>query len=366
MKKTLFIILYIVLIPVLSFSQTISGVSGTISNGQSITISGSSFGSNGPTVILFDDFEGGTAGNELSTSLAPLGTWSRVQGNTSTGGDWTSYSNVSAVSGSLAARFDADAYDGIGYHPALIKEGLTPFDSFYISWWMYLPVGDTFSGCPGACNWKTVWVCASDSCTDADVTPAAVGSSSWVIFGNDYPTTNWFDFSFSNGTWYRFGWWQRGRTTTSGENKIWITQSSGTAIPSGFMQTGIATLNSGDTGKRQFISVNGYIRSTSNSHNMFDDVYIATGEYAQARVEIGNASTYDNCSRLAMVTPTSWSASSITGVVRSGNIPNGNAWLYVTDSSGNRSSGYAITMGGQGITAPVFQGVTLSGGVNLQ
>jgi len=56
----------------------ITGVSGTITNGSEITITGSDFGANGPTVHIFDDFESGTVGNNI-----------RLGSGSATGGDGT-------------------------------------------------------------------------------------------------------------------------------------------------------------------------------------------------------------------------------------------------------------------------------------
>lgn len=44
-------------------APAITGVGGTVSNGQTITISGTGFGSSGPTIAIFDDFEKGTNWN---------------------------------------------------------------------------------------------------------------------------------------------------------------------------------------------------------------------------------------------------------------------------------------------------------------
>jgi len=55
----------------------ITGVSGTITNGSEITITGSDFGANGPTVHIFDDFESGTVGNNI-----------RLGSGSATGGRW--------------------------------------------------------------------------------------------------------------------------------------------------------------------------------------------------------------------------------------------------------------------------------------
>lgn len=38
-------------------APSVSGITCTLANGQAVTISGSGFGSTGPTVVLFDSFE---------------------------------------------------------------------------------------------------------------------------------------------------------------------------------------------------------------------------------------------------------------------------------------------------------------------
>jgi hypothetical protein len=349
MKKYLIILFLLVSYP--AFAQTITGVSGTVSNGQSITISGSDFGS-GPIVLLFDDFEGGVNGNQLSLDSAPLGTWSHIQT-----ADHTSYSTANTVSGGLAARFDSYDYP-VNQHPNIYVNAPVAFNTLYISWWGLIPAGDIFPGCGyGGCNWKTIWVCdIGGSVNQGDVSVAANGTSAWSIFGNSYP----YEYSaylhdpwdsdnnvnLPNGTWHRFQLYIKGRTDNTGEERIWLTTTAGNTRL--VKNRNRQTLEAGDENMRQRFYVNGYVRDTPNSHPTFDDVYIAYGENAQARVEIGNADTYTGCSSLAMCTPTSWGVSSIVCTVRQGNIPEGNAWVYVTDTNGNRSSGYPVTIGGGG------------------
>src|SRR5574340_127762 len=61
-------ILLIILFPVLSVAApNPTGVSGTVSNGQSITVTGTGFGATGPNIRIFDDFETGTNGATIAT-----------------------------------------------------------------------------------------------------------------------------------------------------------------------------------------------------------------------------------------------------------------------------------------------------------
>jgi hypothetical protein len=98
------------------------------------------------------------------------------------------------------------------------------------------------------------------------------------------------------------------------------------------------------------VYINGYmgVYTSTVSNAYFDDVYIAYGPNAMARVEIGNASTYNACTNLTMVTPTSWGTSAITATVWQVSYGySGSAYLYVTDATGTpNANGYPITFGG--------------------
>ena len=74
----------------------------------------------------------------------------------------------------------------------------------------------------------------------------------------------------------------------------------------------------------------------------WDEVYIDT---TQARVEIGNASSWSACTHREIQIPSSWSSSSISVTVNQGSFSDGGgAYLYVVDSNGNvNDSGRAIT-----------------------
>jgi hypothetical protein len=73
----------------------------------------------------------------------------------------------------------------------------------------------------------------------------------------------------------------------------------------------------------------------------YDDVYFSG---TQARVELGNAATWNACTRKEIQIPKAWGATSITAKPNYGAFNSGNtAYLYVVDSQGN------ISNGGQGV-----------------
>jgi hypothetical protein len=100
-----------------------------------------------------------------------------------------------------------------------------------------------------------------------------------------------------------------------------------------------------------------FIRQNQPVQIYMDDVYI---DITQARVEIGNASTWAACTHKEIQPPTAWSASSVTVTVNRGSFGDTDAaYLYVVDSTGAvNSSGYAITFGD---TPPTMSGATCSG-----
>jgi len=93
----------------------------------------------------------------------------------------------------------------------------------------------------------------------------------------------------------------------------------------------------------------------------FDDVCILS---SRARVEIGNAPTWDDCTHREIQRHTSW-GSTITVTVNAGTFTEGTVvYLYVVDSAGVPSNGYPVTIGGT-VTpelTTIISGVVISGG----
>jgi hypothetical protein len=69
----------------------------------------------------------------------------------------------------------------------------------------------------------------------------------------------------------------------------------------------------------------------ANTQIVFDDFYVAVGANSAARVELGNASTYAACTKLALCDYSAWSNTSITAKARCADINLGaDVWLFVT------------------------------------
>ena len=91
--------------------------------------------------------------------------------------------------------------------------------------------------------------------------------------------------------------------------------------------------------------------SVSNMYAYYGDIYV---DSSWARVEIGNAASYNACTHREMLVPTAWSANSISARVNQGSFTTGQpAYIYVVDSSGRvNASGLTAVIGGGTITPP--------------
>jgi hypothetical protein len=76
----------------------------------------------------------------------------------------------------------------------------------------------------------------------------------------------------------------------------------------------------------------------------YDDIYV---DFTQARVEIGDASTWAAVQHKEIQIPVSWSTSSVQIKVNKGEFATGTqAWLYVIDANG------AVNQNGTPLTIP--------------
>lgn len=318
-------------------APSISSVSGIIANGQTINIVGSGFGS-GPTVFLFDDFEKGTNGSTIlsGTGSAQVGKWDDVSEGPCT------YSNTYKLSGSLAFRGNFNSYDWGSIEanfPANTRK-------VYGSWWWYIPAGTPLpgQGTTDGLNWKTVWI--YDTISNNNITlPNIHGDIEYHVFGNNlqYPLDDWIILNYSSGKWMHIQAYVEVNSDGRGKVKLWELTTSGVIQ----RMNASGSWNNGNPFRT--ISFNAMGRKTPNCYPYFDDVYVAIGDNALARIEIGNNPVYENCTKLTKATPDSWTTSSITAKVRQGAFSSSeNAYLFVIDSTGNASPGYPIQFNSAG------------------
>lgn len=364
------IIFLILLIPSLAFSApAVTGTTGTLTHGTSVTISGSGFGSKASAApVAFGDMENNSVN-------ARIGAWTQ-----------TGYPDgIITVSGSNA-RHANSSYNATctfaNQNEFCAFQGAPASASIYAQYWVYLdsgfdwglaniklfrlwatsgaenlrvqsynrgdvvvegpdeghggyysgacppsPSGGWYPVVPGGSTADAVWG-HSSNCSDW-----LPGSIEWRSLQTDISKSAWhlFQFEFQEGS----------ANTANGTLRWWV---DGKKV---FDHSDVTTR----TGAyNKFVQVLGFYRDSTNDGTgtlHLDDLYI---DNTWSRVEIGDASTYATSTHREIQPATSWEDGSVAVTLNRGSFgASDNAYLYVVDSTGAvNSSGYAITFGDQG------------------
>jgi hypothetical protein len=337
----------------------ISTLRGSISNGNIIRVTGDGFGFHGPNISVFDDFEKGTSGNATSfgPDSAQVGTWDYISEVLV-----PKYSNAFAHSGYLSNMSD---WSDQGSHEGGRLVGKTMIGGVaevYFSWWAYVPVDRDIPGTntPWGPNWKLFWIFrhpwpSSDYVFTLMTNNLPVGNPPRADYflmaaGNDHrpPQRDNFDTrygpsTFVKGRWHRWEVYMKA-STRDGTLQAWEMNDRVKRTQIAF-RTGIVTIHAGETWDR--IHFPGYGRGDFKSQTYYDDIYVATGPGARARLEIGDAESYESCTNLAVQTAKSWNDNEITATVRQGSFTSGQkAYVFVIDRDGTSNRrGYPIRFG---------------------
>jgi hypothetical protein len=335
------LLLTFLLLPSIAFAApSISNVSGTVEEGESITITGSSFGTKSTAApLLWDDFESGSDGAALTTD----DNWVK---NPSADGNGGEYDNARSYSGSLSAHNQVTSSSGAFntcnsfftasdevYHSYLIRweengadSAIMKYNRINASPHRYTGPG-TFafsSGDPSTGGSGAYWY------AEAGGTPLyifqiyrTIGDDTWHrIEMYDYLSTpagtangiNWFAINNNN------------ITNRTGE----VNRASGYSFQQDNIILGLMCAN----------------LSTGTVDFWIDDVYV---DNTRSRVELGNNSVFANCTHREIQIPTAWSATSISVTVNQGTFDDEDtAYLFVIDSNGDPSSGEEVTIGSAG------------------
>ncbi len=333
----------------------ISSVAGTIGPDQSITITGSGFGA-GPNVVLFDDFRSASA-NQRHAVQAVIGQWEVARG---VGFEDPKLSNgkgmrvVQDDRGALISRF---------VFPEPASEVFTSFIG-------YVPPGYKFPSAvaekrlPTVSALKMAWLMDGakgySSSTECDYVLGGFGGGLYRISSNDSPGPSRFDTRRNIGwawdTPVRFAYWIKSNgTEQEGTDGLFQATNGREQVSERYTnyKPWFIPAHARHTWDR--INFVGYLRSGpgrnseeqpassfNEGHNfVMDDIYVAIGPNACARVEIGNAPTYAACTRLTLATTgapgNEWSDTSIRATIRQGVFTEEQlrgGYLYITDGQG--------------------------------
>lgn len=318
---------------VTSSGPTVSSVSGTISHGNSITISGNGFGNKATAApFKYDDFETGTLGQRIYNGWY---TWSNEAGSEPEYADV--YKRDSAYSKQSAYIQHDTAYNST---LGLVNLGWNHDDKVYISlWWYYTLAGAesrnykiiAFRG-GNAGQWENPRIRA-DQWHSLDSGRISAWSCTGEEIGSDY--------SLSGGVhadaWYRLEMWLD--LKYGGEVRVWKNLTHWAKmlnVPFDFSTDNINNCYFGAYFARDWYT------PLPQMWLYYDEIYV---DKTKSRVEIGNSSTWDGCSHREIQIPSAWSSGSIAVTVNQGTFADSSgAYLYVVDSDGTvNSNGYSIT-----------------------
>jgi len=341
-----------------------SGVSlpAGLLDGASFTINGSGFGNQLPNQVLFDNFDG--KGQTITPDSTVLSAANCNFNNFGTVNPSARFTNIMT----RGSSYCADIFYGGGNH-TLQKAGIPSFDDYRISFAWAVPPGyyfpDTGSAYtfPTSSALKNCWITVNGqngaTQNGDDLVPLS-WNQRWQTGGNDTLTPNnpalvtgltvgspdpsptgafswdvWNKFTIifrQLGTpgvdsvvidWYNFtpdyGMWHQQRTYTASR----FYSASG-RNPAGYGNVAANMWKRGNP-------------AGDSRKILLADYMITTQSNCAARVEIGNASTYDACTDIADCEVTSWVNDAIGGTIRKGGFDLGGSpgslWIYVHDNT---------------------------------
>ncbi len=356
MKKNLSPLLAVLLaVPSAFAAPDVTGVSGAATHGGTLTITGTGFGTKTAAAPLFwDDLEG----------ASPLPGWTFT-------GDFTSLNTTNNRHGNSRQNVHLN-FAGASKGEAYFTAGNAVYDKWFVQYWFKVSTdwdwGTTdFSGTHKFLSNIKIFRMWNPGSTKENFVLAYRGWENRFAYNMEYASgSSAFTYVLpsassviTRGTWHllQFEYGENSALGVSdGVFRMWFDgQPAGAA-------TNIMTKKLDDLAKRPFIvgwenewnwTENGGggpdpSPDAPNDYYM-DDLY---ADNTWARVEIGDAATYDACTHREIQPPTAWSDTSVTITVNAGSFGTAaTAYVYVTDANGLRNpAGAPLTITGGGIS----------------
>lgn len=352
---TVFCLVFFVSRPAPTMADTnpeINYAPSTIQNGQSITINGGGFGIKNPVEPLrYDDFESGVIGDRLAGQTEDTG-WTTVAAN----GVFPRYSTVrQRIPGEQVAE-QRYGLPPDGFYNQTIGLINIPIHRFYASQWVFR---DDYNGNALLSDNAKLYGNFSRSegnlfpqCR-VDIYPSAGGGHLYMcnVEGRCLPPYapdhGGIDasaiFSSTFGRWVRIERCLDAGSVGGYDAVSWIDQDF-ERIASISTSVGHGPLLIDDQTFDEYLF--GHFFRTDGGATLKQYVGEMYVDYTQARIEIGNASTWEtNTHREIQIPHTTWNESEIQFTANQGTFTDGeSAYLYVVDGNGAvNAAGYPIT-----------------------
>lgn len=314
------------------------------SKNNSIVLTGSGF-SQGPEVALYDNFDDRPAGETVGLSDPVIGQWS------------ASYNNPRYITesdgngGYLIRNFDLTTGDKIAILEILFDR---PEREIFYSFSVKVPKGSHFSGASSPedfgerSSWKFSWLYSGqkgfghdDGLFDVTV-PTHVGSGNFMIAGNSGALSyinnaeQWWEWDSFN----HFGFYMKmGENAEQTDTINWLIR-----IASGKNNI----VRGGDTPRTSYQGTDYQFDRLrfpgwwgngdgENFSAIYDNVYVAVGDNANARIVASDNEDIDGSSKVVTLPPLSWSDSKIE--LEIGVLPSWKKiYIHVVDNKGQISS----------------------------
>lgn len=374
------VVLIVLFLPVVVPAQTVQSIEGEIFHGNSLIIRGIGFGSKAtPGPVVWDDFEAGVNGQTVPGKDPVIGpAWDGYNSGIS-----KEYSDSAQRSGSsLSAMFDfASAGASEPSIASLVQ--VHPTDEVFLTFWYKLvevPLNGTIYPCDSI---KPVYIYGDHpgsngeigipdftfgmrSFPNSDATfqlqsdvppyditypPDDFGWGNNTYYGDVARLFGDIDGSTISGEWIRFDFYLKGSRANSytqdGKCIVWTHRPETNAVVNMEIDGLNVVTRSTDGLYRQFLFNAMYQRDSrspdARAYIYLDDAYL---DVTQARVELGNAPTWANCTFREIQIPTAWTSGEITVTLNTGSFaPTNSAYLFVVDSAGRVSPGFQVTVG---------------------
>lgn len=340
----------------------IANVNGTFSEGQTVTLGGLDFGTQGPDIISWDNFESHSLGSRVHQSSALIGpNWTTQATNDPA----VTYSGTHSHSGAVAAHVD---WSGGGNIHAFGWAGQGPISSIYISYWRYMQ-GDYSSNKAECitndgynCNHKQFYLFGNISNTPQGMPLIPAGTTVWGFYNNvsadqggwnennNINTKGWTYFN-TIGQMQRWSFWAKlnepwdceQNVNCNGELSYWLDGSLGKQKTDYRHRFVNGTYNDFRLGHM----ASGF---ESTAKAWFDDLYIAR---TPARVELCSVGDWPmieaSGAHCEVQIVSNWTSSQVQLQFNQGTFANGEqAYLFVIDANGAVSESTQIQVGASG------------------
>jgi len=336
--------------PVVVLAQPdIQSVGGVIQNGTQITIGGSGFGQGGE-MISWDDFESGADGDELGSPLiGPDWTFLHPSSNTPI----AAYSELQSFSGDKAAKvaWKEPGYSGYSIN-AFGWAGEGPYNTFYLSYWRYHdPSNLSFEGI----NHKQIYLYGNEDSNGHH------DNQQWLGFMIPYGISSWHSqiqdqpakiYYWSGGPHYEDTTyiWGRWDTWIDYEDSAELDDGAAMAWYNGKVVLDVENENLVNPEGGQYVHdmrighmFQGDKSGYTHVRSFFDNVYANT---SRARIELGNAPVFEDCTILEIQVPADWTSNSVTANLTFSLFHTGEpVYLFVVDEDNVASAGYELVVG---------------------